>query len=118
VCGLDGGIWAQSPGFPAATTAQLLSIVSDFTSEKPTWNESGLWLGTRKFLIVRFDAEDLVLSAKDSTGHGLDGKAQGGVCIKMTAKTLVIGVYDVKDQAGACNVVVEGVGKYLIDAGY
>jgi len=115
ICGLDGGIWAQSPTFPAATAEQLAEIATELQNEHPSFQAKGLFLGTRKFLVVRYDFEEKVVSAKDSPGHGT---GEGGLCIKQSNTALVIGVYSEKAHAPPCNTVVEGVAKYLIDSGY
>ena len=43
--------------------------------------------------------------------------ADSGVCIVMTAKTLLIAVYTGGIQAGNCNSVMEKLADYLIEHG-
>jgi profilin len=48
--------------------------------------------------------------------HSLQGT--GGITIKKTGMSLIIGIYDEPMTPGQCNMVVERLGDYLIEQGF
>lgn len=45
-------------------------------------------------------------------------QGSGGVTIKKTTMSLIIGIYDEPMTPGQCNMIVERLGDYLCDQGY
>jgi profilin len=56
------------------------------------------------------------LSAPPMSSYSLQGT--GGVCVKKTGMSLIIGIYDEPMTPGQCNMVVERLGDYLVEQGY
>lgn len=112
IVGQDGGIWAQSEKFPAATPDQIAAIMKGFESIEKVGHAgdlggTGIHLGDLKFQVAPGD--ETVIR----------GKSQGGgCCIKKTNTALVVGIYDEPVPAGDCNVIVENLGDYLVQSQY
>lgn len=113
IVGQDGGVWAQSPTFPAITTDQVAALLQGFANiEKEghvgaDMGGKGIFLGDMKFQVVPGD--ETAIRGKTS---------DGGCCIKKTNTALVIGIYKSPVQAGDCNVIVENLGDYLVGQQY
>ncbi|GBF99991.1 profilin [Raphidocelis subcapitata] len=107
IVGQDGGIWAQSPGFPAVTPEQVTALMAGFDSMEKSGHAgelggTGIKLGDIKYQVAPGD--ETVLRGKSKGG---------GCCIKRTNTALVVGIYDEPVTAGDCNVIVENLGDYL-----
>jgi profilin len=107
VLGQDGGVWAQSPDFPAASVEQVTAIMAGFASMEKDGHagelgSTGIKLGDLKFQVAPGD--ETVIRGKGSGG---------GCCISRTNTALVVGIYKEPVQPGDCNVVVEKLGEYL-----
>lgn len=73
ILGQDGGVWAQSPDFPAVTTDQVAAIMKGFESIEKVGHagdlgSTGILLGENKFQVAPGD--ETVIR----------GKSQGGGC--------------------------------------
>lgn len=112
IVGHDGGVWAQSPDFPAITTDQVTAIMKGFASIEKDGHagelgSTGILIGDVKFQVAPGD--ETVIR----------GKSQGGgCCIRKTNTALVIGTYESPVQPGDVNVVVENLGDYLAQQQY
>lgn len=112
IVGQDGGVWAQSEGFPAITPDQIAAIMAGFASYEKSGHagelgSTGIKLGEEKFQVVPGD--DTVLR----------GKSKGGGCtVRRSTTALVIGIWAEPVTPGDCNVIVENLGDYLVGLGY
>jgi len=105
LCGLDGTLWAVSPGFNPNQN-ELRALISGYTNT-PTIQGSGIYLQGEKYLTLRAD---------DASIYGKKGA--GGVASCKTAQCVVIGLYGEGIQPGACSATVEKLAQYLRDQGY
>lgn len=109
ICGLNGSVWAASPGFNI-TKDQILHLVSgfdpnnnDFKCQRITFEI----IYERKYMVIRND-ENLILASSGPTI----------VAASKSKTALVIGVTDEKIQPGQCTAGVERMADYLRDQGY
>lgn len=84
IVGQDGGIWAQSPDFPAVTPDQVAAIMKGFESIEKVGHAgdlggTGILLGEQKFQVAPGD--ESVIRGK-SIG--------GGCCIKKVYRSFVL----------------------------
>ncbi|KAK9820976.1 hypothetical protein WJX81_006255 [Elliptochloris bilobata] len=109
IVGQDGGVWAQSDGFPEILPEQVEKIVGALKSETANSNlaQHGLHLGSTKYITIPGE-QGVVIRGK---------KGAEGVTIKATATALVIGIYSEGVQPGDVNIVVENLGDYLKEQG-
>ncbi|KAF8715749.1 hypothetical protein HU200_026695 [Digitaria exilis] len=98
IVGHDGTVWAQSAAFPQAE--EMTDIMKDF-DEPGHLAPTGMFLGTTKYMVIQ----------------GEPGAGSGGVTVKKTGQSLIIGIYDEPMTPGQCNLVVERLGDYLIEQG-
>jgi profilin len=110
IVGHDGGLWAQSPEFPAITGEEVAKIMSGFTDNK-AMGASGIFIGGVKFQQVY--ADDSVIRGATK----IDEK-KAGCCIKKTNTAIVIGIYVDPIPVAACNSIIENMGDYLSGQGY
>eukprot|EP00877_Chromochloris_zofingiensis_P001369 jgi/Chrzof1/11232/Cz05g28270.t1 len=112
IVGHDGGVWAQSPDFPAITPDQVAALMRGFASIDEVGHTgdlggSGFLLGEHKYQVVPGDPDVI------------RGKSKGGGCtVKKTNTALVIGIYKEPVTPGDCNVIVENLGDYLKESSY
>ncbi|KAJ7294166.1 hypothetical protein O6H91_16G011600 [Diphasiastrum complanatum] len=106
IIGLDGTVWAQSSNFPTVKPEEVTRIVNGFI-DSGDLAQSGLYLGETKYLVIQGEIGAVIRGKKGPSG----------VTIKRTHCALVIGLYDEPIIPGECNVVVEGLGDYLMNAG-
>ena len=71
-------------------------------------NVQGLKWGRESYILIKHNPNRSVYGRK-----GVDA----GICVVMTAKTLLIGVYTNGIQPGNCNSVMEKLADYLIEHG-
>ncbi len=111
IVGQDGGVWAQTPDFPAITPEQVTTIMEGL--EDPTkLGATGIRIGGPG------DAEKKYFLIPSEAGSVLRGRIKDdGVVIKKTTSALVIGIYSTGVPAGDANVRVEDLGDYLIGQG-
>ncbi|OEL22583.1 Profilin-4 [Dichanthelium oligosanthes] len=108
IIGLDGSIWAQSEGtFPQFKPEEIAAIMKDF-EEPGTLAPTGLFLGGTKYMVIQGE-HGVVIRGKKGTG---------GITIKKTGMSLIIGIYDEPMTPGQCNMVVERLGDYLVEQGF
>eukprot|EP00252_Welwitschia_mirabilis_P020157 TRINITY_DN4878_c0_g1_i1.p1 TRINITY_DN4878_c0_g1~~TRINITY_DN4878_c0_g1_i1.p1 ORF type:complete len:133 (-),score=9.87 TRINITY_DN4878_c0_g1_i1:265-663(-) len=107
IYGHDGVSWAQSENFPQVTAAEVAAIMKDF-DEPGSLAPTGLFLGGTKYMVIQGEPGAVIRGKKGT----------GGVTIKKTTSTIVIGIYEEPVTASDCNMVVERLGDYLIDQGY
>ncbi|BDA49981.1 Profilin [Coccomyxa sp. Obi] len=105
IVGLDGGVWAQSPEFPALGDDEVEKLVKGF-SDPSELTSGGVYLGGVKYLSISPDPA--VIRGK---------KGQDGVTVKKTVSALVIGIYGEGAQPGDGNTVVENLADYLTNQG-
>lgn len=110
IVGLDESknvqVYAQSPGFPAVTKAQVESFLGNMDNPN-VFGATGITIGDKKFVAVG-----------PNPGIALRGKkGQGGCCVAKTANALVIGIYEEGVQPGDTNNVVENMADYLKGVG-
>ena len=103
IFGQDGGAWARSAEFPDMTPVQVANIVKGFDNSDEL-AQAGVWVGNLKFL--------LIMGVPGEVVRGRQGPS--GLCIKKTLTAIVIGIYGEGVVAADCNVLIEGLGDYLI----
>lgn len=107
ICGLDGGIWAQSEAFPGLDDAECDTIVKGF-EDISILGEKGVTIGGNKFMLIASDPEEGIIRGKNGST---------GVTIKKTVGGMVIGMYGETVTPGECNLLVENLADYLKDQG-
>jgi profilin len=107
ICGLDGGIWAQSEGFPGLNDTECETLLKGF-EDIGVLGEKGVTIGGNKYMLIASDPEDGIIRGKNGPT---------GVKIKKTVGAMVIGIYGENVTPGECNVVVENLADYLKEQG-
>lgn len=107
IFGHDGSLWAQSKNFPQYKPEEIRAIMNEFT-EPGSLAPTGLYLGGAKYMVIQGEPGSVIRGKKGS----------GGVTIKKTVLSLIIGTYDEPMAPGQCNMIVERLGDYLIDNCY
>lgn len=107
ICGLDGGIWAQSENFPGLSDAECELILKGF-EDIGILGEKGVTIGGSKYMLIASDAEGGVIRGKNGPS---------GLTIKKTNSALVIGIHGEKVTPGECNLLVENLADYLKEQG-
>ena len=133
IYGHDGNAWATSPGFalynyefdlPQEDGSKKKVPVSEFkacfeaTKGNRKGTEAGIRIANQKYMFIKHNPENNSVYLAREGG--------GGACIIRTAQTIVIGVWNKAatmsntqlQNAGDCNELVEGMGKYLSQSGY
>lgn len=105
IVGVDGSVWATSPGFNISST-EIKALINGFT-DISSLRTPGLFLNKEKYLVLKAD---------DTTIYGKKG-ATGVVCAKIS-QVIIIGIYSEGMIAEQCNVVVKQLAKYLTECGY
>ncbi|TDL20284.1 profilin [Rickenella mellea] len=105
ILGLQGGVWASSPGYTLSTQEQQ-AVVAAF--EKPDQAlASGVRLAGQKYFVIQ------------ANGRSVYGKKQAdGVILVKTNQAVLVAEYAAPIQAGEATPVVEGLADYLIGVGY
>ncbi|KAJ6803059.1 profilin [Iris pallida] len=107
ILGHDGSIWAQSENFPQVKPEEIAAIMKDF-DEPGSLAPTGLYLGSTKYMVIQGEPGAVIRGKKGS----------GGVTIKKTVMSLIVGLYDEPMTPGQCNMIVEKLGDYLCEQGY
>ncbi|KAN0065147.1 profilin, required for normal timing of actin polymerization in response to thermal stress [Thecaphora frezii] len=105
ILGLKGGVWAHSSGFNVTADEQK-AIIAGFDDASPL-QASGIRAGDKKFFC---------LGVTPKTIYGKSG-ADGFVAVK-TNQAVLVCLYDAPIVPGDANKVAEGLGDYLVSAGY
>jgi len=105
ILGLQGGVWAASPGFKISEDEQK-AIVQGFTNADKL-QATGIRLAGQKHFTI---------SVVDRTIQGKKG-ADGTVIVK-TTQAVLVAVYAHPVQAPEVTPVVEALADYLISLGY
>ena len=90
------------------TPDQVIKLMGAITGETNTLKKSGIKVGKESYVLMKHNPSRSV--------YGRRG-ADSGVCVVMTNKTLLIGVYTGGIQSSNCNSVMEKLADYLIDHG-
>ncbi|CAO2161393.1 unnamed protein product, partial [Urochloa humidicola] len=106
ILGHDGSVWAQSDAFPQVKPEEINGIMNDF-NEPGSLAPTGLYLGGSKYMVIQGEPGAVIRGKK----------GPGGVTIKKTNLAIIIGIYEEPVTPGQCNMVVEGLGDYLVDQG-
>ncbi|XP_016469119.1 profilin-2-like [Nicotiana tabacum] len=102
ITGHDGGLRAKSSTFPE----EIKAIMDGFT-EPGLLYQNGVPLGGTKYLVV------------EATSASIYGKkGAGGIIIRKTVNTIIIGIYNENVSPGNSAMVVEKLGDYLEENGY
>ncbi|CAM8938106.1 hypothetical protein QQ045_014001 [Rhodiola kirilowii] len=107
IIGHDGSVWAQSPNFPQYKPQEITAMMKDF-EEPGSLAPTGLFLGGTKYMVIAGEAGAVIRGKKGS----------GGVTVKKTVMSLIIGIYDEPMTPGQCNLIVERLGDYLVEQGF
>ena len=107
ICGLDGGVWAQSASFPGLRDEECATLLKGF-EDIGILGEKGVTIGGNKFMLIASDVEEGVIRGKNGPS---------GVVIKKTVSGLVIGMHGSDVTTGECSLVVEKLADYLRDQG-
>lgn len=111
IVGQDGGIWAQTPDFPAITPEQVAAIMEGL-EDPAKLGATGIRIGGPG------EAETKYFLIPSEAGSVLRGRFKNdGVVIKKTTSALVVGMFSEGVPAGDANVRVEDLGDYLISQG-
>ncbi|KAJ2787024.1 profilin, required for normal timing of actin polymerization in response to thermal stress [Coemansia interrupta] len=120
IYGLDGGVWAISPNFPA-TREEVLDIVKGFseTSDLPS---KGLRIGGTKFMVSRVEdtfvfSKYRVPSEENQTANNNPLKLDTIMCAKANKCIIIAGTIDTVTPASA-RPIVENLRDYLVSVGY
>ncbi|KAF8938312.1 profilin-1A [Dissophora ornata] len=105
IFGLDGSLWATTPGFSVGTP-EAQKLIAAFANTDDI-QANGLYLEGKKYFYLRNG---------DNSIYARLGAA-GVTCVK-TNMAVLIGQYAENMQAGDCTVVVEALGDYLRNQGY
>ncbi|CAH1425174.1 unnamed protein product [Lactuca virosa] len=81
IIGHDGSIWAQSSSFPSVKPEEITAIINDF-NEPGSLAPTGLYLGGTKYMVIQGEAGAVIRGKK----------GPGGVTVKKTTMSLIIGV--------------------------
>lgn len=104
ICGLDGSVWAQSPGFNLKPD-EIKKLVDG--CKKADGLRNGVNVGGTKYIYLQSD-ESQIQGKKDQTG----------VSVAKAKTCMIIGTYANGQQPGNCRSQVERIKDYLQDAGY
>ncbi|XP_062209697.1 profilin [Phragmites australis] len=107
IIGHDGAVWAQSDAFPQVKPEEITAVMNDF-SEPGSLAPTGLYLGGTKYMVIQGEPGAVIRGKK----------GPGGVTIKKTNLSVIIGIYEEPMTPGQCNIVVERLGDYLVDQGF
>ena len=105
ICGLDGSVWAQSPGFNIKPD-EVKKLI-DGCKKADGLRQNGVNVGGTKYIYLQSD-EAQIQGKKDQTG----------VSVAKAKTCLVIGTYANGQQPGNCRTQVERIAEYLQNAGY
>lgn len=105
ILGLQGGVWASSPGFTISTEEQS-AIVGAYTKADDI-QANGIRLAGQKYFTV---------SVIDRTIQGK--KAVDGVVIVKTKQAVLVAEYVAPIQAPETTTIVESLADYLISVNY
>ena len=106
-----GSIMAYSPCLNI-TQAEMTTIATTMNSkDEGPFLSNGIWISGKKYICLRamLDDDPPLVYAK---------LQEAGACIVKTEYCVVIGIYSKGQTAGECNVVTEGLAKYLYEQGY
>lgn len=102
IFGQDGGVWAQSPTFPALSADQVKVLMTGYL-DPGALAAGGIKIGDLKFISIGGSPD--CLRGK---------KGPNGCTIKKTVSALVIGIYGEGVSPADGNVIVENLGDYLV----
>ncbi|CAL0324099.1 unnamed protein product [Lupinus luteus] len=106
IIGHDGSPWAYSSIFPEFKIEEIESMMKDF-EEPGSLAPTGLYLGGIKYMVIQGENGAVIRGKKGS----------GGITVKKTNESVVIGIYEEPLSPGQCNIIVERLGDYLIEQG-
>ncbi|GKC29082.1 profilin [Tanacetum coccineum] len=86
---------------------EINGIINDF-NEPGSLAPTGLHLGGTKYMVIQGEAGAVIRGKKGA----------GGVTVKKTGMSIIIGIYDEPMTPGQCNMIVERLGDYLLDQGF
>ncbi|WOK93852.1 hypothetical protein Cni_G02553 [Canna indica] len=107
ILGHDGSVWAQSESFPEFKPEEINAIMADF-EDPGSLAPTGLYLGGTKYMVIQGEPGAVIRGKKGT----------GGITVKKTNLSVIIGIYDEPMTGGQCNMVVERLGDYLYDQGF
>ncbi|AQL02053.1 Profilin homolog5 [Zea mays] len=87
---------------------QHLSAAAIVGHDGSVWAQSENFPEGTKYMVIQGEP-GVVIRGKKGTG---------GITIKKTGMSLIIGIYDEPMTPGQCNMVVERLGDYLIEQGF
>ncbi|KIM43791.1 hypothetical protein M413DRAFT_443689 [Hebeloma cylindrosporum] len=105
ILGLQGGVWASTPGYTLSTEEQK-AIVNGFSKPDDVL-AGGLRLQGQKFFALRANGDTIQLK-----------KSGDGAIIAKTTQAVLVAEYVAPIQAPEANPVVEGLADYLKSVGY
>ncbi|KAJ1914545.1 profilin, required for normal timing of actin polymerization in response to thermal stress [Mycoemilia scoparia] len=105
ICGLDGGVWAKSPGFDVKID-EVKKLVEGYNKPEDI-TASGFTINGEKYF---------TLQATDRSIYGRRG-ASGAVCVKSN-KAVIISLYGENVEAGNVVNVTEKLCDYFIQLQY
>ncbi|KAF8066599.1 profilin [Lyophyllum atratum] len=105
IVGLQGGIWASTPGY-TLSTAEQNALIAGFKDTAKV-QASGVRLNDQKFFTLQ------------ASERSIYGKKQAdGVVIVKTVQAILVAEYVAPIQAPEATPVVENLADYLISVGY
>jgi len=105
IIGLQGGVWAASPGFSLSADEQ--KAVTKVHLDPGKAQSEGVRLAGQKYFTIQ------------SGERSIYGKKQADGCLLVkTKQAVLVAVYKAPTQAAEATPIVEGLADYLINAGY
>jgi len=105
IYGIDGSLWATSPGF-SAQPAELDAVKQGF-QDASSLQANGVFINNVKYFTIY---------AMDRSIYGK--KDKDGIVIVKTTQAILIGTYIDPTQPGEAATIVEKLADYLISLGY
>ncbi|KAL1552377.1 profilin-like [Salvia divinorum] len=106
IIGHDGAVLAQSANFPKFKVKEIVGIMEAFEEGKLA--KKGLRIGGTKYEVIQGEQRDLISGEK----------GDGGIVVKKTNQTLLVGIYNMPMTSMLCRAIVENVAPYLIEQGF
>ncbi|KAK9895434.1 Profilin/allergen [Cystobasidium minutum MCA 4210] len=106
IIGLDGGVWAISPGLQI-TPEQEAALVKAYKQGPDDLQAHGIHIGKEKYMFLR-PVEDSFYGKKGGDG----------ICVTKSGKAILVGEYKEPIMPADANKVVEDMAAYLVSVGF
>jgi len=106
IVGIDGSLWATTPGFGLA--ANEAKGINEGFKDVANFQANGIKVGGVKYMYINKPTDTCVYGKKGATG----------ILIYKTKKAYVIAFHDDKVQTGNCTTTTTKIGDYLVSQNY